>query len=154
MESINILERSKILKLDEPPFVGRFRYLEKLNFPIDSTIRCGILFLMAYWSGTSFRSFSRLKQTLERLDPAGLLEVVIVDVDGCEAYENVPEKIRAIVGGNGETAWIIKGKVIATASCGSHPKAFETYTRYLLDEGLAEANFGNVGRPCGPNDYL
>jgi hypothetical protein len=126
-----------MLKLDESPLAGRVRYLSETDRSVIQTIRCGVLFVMAFWSGTSLRSFTHLKQTLARLDPDGRLEVVVVDTDGCPDLYHVPELLGKMHG-NGEAAWISEGKVVATASCGSHPKAFETYTRHLLGECIAE----------------
>jgi hypothetical protein len=57
---------------------------------------------------------------------------------------NVPDRARVLkldepplagrMAGNGEAAWVSAGRVLCTASLGSHPKAFETYTRHLLGE--------------------
>jgi hypothetical protein len=134
---MEVPERARVLKLDEPPLSGRVRYLSETDRSVIPTIRCGVLFVMAFWSVTSFRSFAHLKQTLARLDLDGLLEVVVVDTDGCPDLCHAPELLGQMHG-NGEAAWISGGKVVATASCGSHPKAFETYTRYLLGECIAE----------------
>ena len=48
-------DRSRILKLDEPPLAGRVRYLAETDRTVISAIRCGILFVIAFWSGTSFQ---------------------------------------------------------------------------------------------------
>lgn len=128
--------RAEILKLNEPPFARRTRYLAEADRSVIQTIRCGILFVMAFWSGTSHRSFAHLKQVLSQNDPAGRLQVTVVDTDGCPDLYETPE-FRDKLHGNGEAAWIINGKVICTAALGSHPKAFETFTRYMLDECLA-----------------
>jgi hypothetical protein len=129
-------DQARVLKLDEPPLTGRIRFLPQADRSVIRTIRCGILFIMAFWSGTSFQSFARLKQVLSRLDPAGRLEVVVVDTDGCPDLYEAPELVGKLHG-NGEIAWVSAGQVVATAACGSHPKAFRTYTRHLLDECVA-----------------
>ena len=135
---MEVPDRERVLKLDEPPFAGRVRFLAEADRSVIATIRCGILFIMAFWSGTSFRSFARLKQVLSELDPGGRLELLVVDTDGCPDLYEVPELVGKMHG-NGEVAWVSAGQVIGTASCGSHPQAFETYTRYLLGECTAES---------------
>jgi hypothetical protein len=142
---MNVPARARVLKLDEPPLAGRVRYLAEADRSVIPTIRCGILFVMAFWSGTSFQSLTRLKQVLSRLDPSGRLEVVVVDTDGCPDLYQVPE-LAGRMAGNGEAAWVNAGRVLCTASCGSHPKAFETYTRHLLGECAAEPAVG-TGAP-------
>lgn len=87
------------------------RYLAEADRSVIQTIRCGILFVMAFWSGASFQSFARLKQVLSRLDSGGRLEVVVVDTDGCPDLYETPE----LVG-----------------------KAFETFTLRILGECAAE----------------
>ena len=140
---MDVPDRARVLKLDEPPLVGRVRYLAEADRSVIQTIRCGILFVMAFWSGTSFQSLARLKKTLAQFDPDGRLEVVVVDTDGCPDLYEVPELV-GMMHGSGETAWVSGGRVVCTASCGSHPKAFDTYTRHLLGECLAE--------PCAAAD--
>lgn len=130
---MDVPDRARILKLDDPPLAGRVRYFAEADQSVLQTIHCGILFIMAFWSGTSFTSFSRLNQALTQVDPGGRLEVVVVDIDGCQAlYEHA--ELRDKMGGNGETAWIREGCIVCTASCGSHERAFEIYTQHLLNE--------------------
>ena len=135
---MDVPDRARVLKLDEPPLAGRVRYLAETDRSVIPTIRCGILFIMAYWSGTSFRSFARLKQVLSRLDPGGRLDVVVVDTDGCPDVYEVPE-LAGKMHGNGDATWVSAGRVVCTAARGSPPKAFETYTRHLLEECMAES---------------
>jgi hypothetical protein len=128
---------ARTLKHNEPPLAGRVRYLAEADRAVIPTVHCGILFVMAFWSGTAYQSFARLKQVLSRLDPGGRLEDVVVDTDGCLNLHEVPE-LAGKLHGNGEAAWISAGRVLCTASCGSHPKAFEIYTRHLLGACAAE----------------
>jgi hypothetical protein len=127
------VDRARELGLDKPPLVGRADFLPTSDRSVIQAIRCGILFVMAFWSGTSYRSLTQLKQALAKLDPKGRLEVVVVDTDGCPDLYDSPELLGKLHG-NGEAAWIIRGRVVATAACGSHPRAFETYTQHLLAE--------------------
>jgi len=54
------------------------------------TIRCGVLFVMAFWSGPSRKAFEELKRVLCEVDPDGCLEFVVIDADGSEALQEVP----------------------------------------------------------------
>lgn len=128
---MEVPDRIRILKLDEPPLVGRVRFQSEADRSVISNIRCGILFVMAFWSVTSFQSFTRLKRALSQLD-ADHLEVVIVDTDGCPDLYEVPE-LAGKLHGNGEAAWVSAGRICTVAS-GSAPQAFETFTRHLLEE--------------------
>lgn len=131
-------ERANQLKLHLPPWAGRVRYESEADRSIISSINRGILFIMAFWSGTSYQSFARLKQALTRIDPEGRLEVVVVDTDGCPDLYEVPELLGKMHG-NGEVAWICGGRIVCTAANGSHPIAFEVYTRHLLFECISSS---------------
>ena len=120
-----------ILKLDEPPFAGRVGFLTETDRSVLEEIQFGILFVMAFWSGTSLQSFARLKKCLSNFDPNSLLEVVVVDTDGCPDLYEVPELLGKMHG-NGEAAWIQEGQIMTIASFGSAPDIFEAFTTQLL----------------------
>lgn len=131
-------KRTKRLKLDEPPFVGRTRFLAEADRNALLAIRSGILFVVAFWSGTSLRSFCRLREALSKFDAEGRLEAVVVDTDGCPDLLQAPELANIVFGGNGETAWVRGGKVLYSAQFNSHPQAFEIFTRQLLEDCAAQ----------------
>jgi hypothetical protein len=111
---------------------GRVRFLAEADRSVIGTIRLGILFVMAFWSGSSRTAFAHLKTVLSEVDPDGRLEVVVVDTDGCpDLYEN-PEFLGKLHG-NGEAAWIDRGRIVAVATGGSAPDAAEVFTRRLLE---------------------
>src|SRR5262245_57564952 len=61
----------------------RARYVgEDKNFAIDN-VECGVVFFMAFWSGPARQGFAELKRVLAEVDPAGHIELVVIDVDGC-----------------------------------------------------------------------
>src|SRR4051812_43845838 len=103
---MEIFDPVRSLNLEEP-IVSRVRYLAEADRSVFQTIHCGVLFVMAFWSGTSRVSWSQLKQVLAKHDPAGKLEVVVVDTDGCPDLYETPEFGETLIGGNGETAWIM-----------------------------------------------
>src|SRR5437868_5443393 len=60
---------------------ARIDYLEEADESIFREISCGVLFVMAFWSGPSWKAFARLKEVLSKLDPEGKLQFVVVNTD-------------------------------------------------------------------------
>jgi hypothetical protein len=109
----------------------RVRFLPSADRSVFSGIRFGVLFVMAWWSGPSRQGFEKLKQVLAALDPAGRLDVVVVDTDGCPDLYQCTE-FAGQLHGWGEVAWVRDGRVVRTSGMGYHPECFEPYTRELL----------------------
>ncbi len=130
-EHDNLHQHAILLKVDQPPLAGRTRYFEVADHRIFKTISCGILFVIAFWSGPSLQAFARFKKVLAELDPTGQLEIVIVNTDGSSDLK-LNEEFTGLQGA-GEAAWVYQGKIIAAATATSSPNAFETFTRHLLD---------------------
>jgi hypothetical protein len=107
------------------------RFMPTADRSVFSTIRLGVLFVMAWWSGPSRQGFFKLKQVLASLDPGGQLEVVVVDTDGCPDLYECPE-FAGQLHGWGEVAWVRDGRVISTSGMGYHPECFDPLTRELL----------------------
>jgi hypothetical protein len=112
---------------------NRTRFYSEADRAVLATIRCGVLFAMAFWSGHARKAFQELKRVLEEADPDGKLELVVVDADGCPDIYDLPEFVGKMHGA-GETAWVREGKVIRTSGLGYHPECFEPNTRLLLEE--------------------
>ncbi len=110
---------------------GRMRFLAEADRSVISSIRLGVLFIMAFWSGPSRQGFAKLKQVLAATDPGGRLEVLVVDTDGCPDLYKAPEFIGQLHGW-GEVAWVRDGRVVCTSGIGYHPECFEPFTRQLL----------------------
>ena len=110
---------------------NRVRFLHTADREVFGSIRLGILFVMAWWSGPSRQGFSELKRVLATLDPDGRLEVVVVDTDGCPDLYECPE-FAGQLHGWGEVAWVRGGRVVRTSGMGYRPECFEPYTRELL----------------------
>ena len=120
-----------------PGLVGRTRLYSQADRAVIGTIRCGVLFVMAFWSGSARLAFGELKRVLEAVDPGGILELVVVDTDGCpDLYES--PAFQGKLAGDGQTAWVRSGQVICTSGCGYHPECFEANTRHLLAQCIAE----------------
>ena len=110
---------------------ARTRFLPTADRSVFGTIRLGVLFIMAWWSGPSRQGFVKLKQVLAALDPGGRLELVVVDTDGCPDLYECPEFVGQLHGW-GEVAWVRGGRVVLTSGMGYHPECFEPHTRELL----------------------
>jgi hypothetical protein len=125
---------SRIENLYLPPSLAdRTRFYSEAAKSIVGTIRCGVLFVMAFWSGTSRLAFAELKRSLEANDPEGRLELILVDADGCPSLYELPEFIGKLHG-HGEAAWVLGGKFVCTSGLGYHPECMEPNTRLLLSQ--------------------
>ena len=74
---------------------------------------------------------AELKRVLAKTDPNGLLELVVVDTDGCLDLYLTPEFLGKMHG-SGETAWIKHGVIVFTSGMGYHRELFEEFTPQLL----------------------
>jgi hypothetical protein len=91
--------------------LDRITYVPNADENTIRNIRRGILFLMAFWSVSSLRAFSKLTEVLARLE-AENLELVVVDVDGSPDLYHIPE-FAGRVHGHGESAWVLDGRIIS-----------------------------------------
>jgi hypothetical protein len=119
-----------------PELAARTRFYAEADRAVIGTIRCGVMFIMAFWSGPARLAFNELKRVLETIDSCGRLELVVIDTDGCQDLYDVPEFAGKLAGA-GETAWVQGGQIVRTSGHGYHPECFETNTRQLLNECLA-----------------
>jgi len=124
---------------------ARTRFYSEADRAVIGTIRCGILFVMAFWSGPARLAFAELKRVLEAVDPSGRLELVVVDTDGCPDLYELPE-FAGNLAGNGEAAWIRCGRVFSNSGRGYQPECFEPSTRRLLIECMASPITANRPR--------
>jgi hypothetical protein len=111
----------------------RTRFYSEADQSILGTIRCGVLFVMGFWSGTSRNAFAELKRVLEANDPNGRIELIVVDTDGCPSLYELPEFVGKLHG-NGEAAWVLEGKIVSRSGFGYHPECMEPNTRLLLSQ--------------------
>jgi hypothetical protein len=112
--------------------IERIRYLPDADEKVIKDISRGILFLMAFWSGPSVKVFAQLTEVVAKLDKKGVLELVVVDVDGSPALYEVPEFLGKVHGA-GETAWVRNGSVLATSGLGLNVECFTPNTKLLLE---------------------
>lgn len=111
--------------------VGRLRFLPVADRSIVGTIQLGVIFVMAFWSGSSRLAFARVKRVLSEVDSEGRLEFVVVDTDGCPDLYEMPPFVGHLHG-NGETAWVKSGQVVNLTTGASPPDSTEAFTRQLL----------------------
>jgi hypothetical protein len=112
----------------------RILYYEEADESLLAEIACGVLFVMAFWSGPSVEAFMKLTEELARLDPEGKLRLVVVDTDG---LPDLPSSLDLLDrrGGYGETAWVKEGSVIrSVVSWRAEPDCFAANTAALLAE--------------------
>ncbi len=109
----------------------QMRYLPTADRSVFGTIRLGVVFVMAWWSGGARQGFAQLKQVLATVDPRDRLELVVVDTDGCPDLYECPE-FAGQLHGWGEVAWVRDGQVVGTSGLGYHPECLESFTRELL----------------------
>ncbi|OAI42235.1 hypothetical protein AYO40_01885 [Planctomycetaceae bacterium SCGC AG-212-D15] len=110
--------------------VERITYLSNADQATLAYIDRGVLFLMAFWSSSSVEAFAKLTDVLARLDSKAL-KVVVADVEGSPELYEIPE-LKDEIYGAGETAWVRKGKIVATSGLGMNTACFEPNTRALL----------------------
>lgn len=123
-----------LAKLSKIP-IERIWYLPDATTSVIAEINCGILFVMAFWSGPSIKAFHLLTEILARRDPHGSLEFVVIDTDGAESFYEYPA-FKDKLSGAGEVAWIRNGVIQCTSGLGYNPDCFEPNTTALLAEWI------------------
>jgi len=111
--------------------IERIRYFPDSETSLIKGIKRGVLFVMAFWSGPSVKAFNQLTDIVNRLDPNGTLEFVVIDTDGAQTFYDHPD-FKGKLHGAGETAWIKDGVIQCTSGLGYNPDCFEPNTKELL----------------------
>ena len=111
--------------------IERIRYHADSDLSVLDDIRCGILFIMAFWSGPSIKAFVKLTDVVKRHDVDGTLELVVIDSDGAKPFYDHPE-FDGKLGGWGEAAWVSYGQIHCTSGLGYNADCFEPNTLDLL----------------------
>jgi hypothetical protein len=123
------------LRID-PSTRRRVRYFALGDRGVIELIDFGILFVTAWWSGTSRCALAHLRPTLDRLDPGCRLDLAIVDTDGAPDLHETPG-LAGTLHGHGETAWVDSGRIVRTSGIGFNPACFAPYTLELLSRRKA-----------------
>ena len=94
------------------------------------TIACGVIFVHAFWAGSSFQSLAKFCKSIARVDKEHRLLFVVCDID------SIPECDPSLYqgdfsGGNGDVFWISNGRVAARHTA-SRSCDFDTANRSLI----------------------
>ena len=94
------------------------------------TIACGVIFVHAFWAGSSVQSLAEFCKSIARVDTQRLLLFVVCDIDSI--LERDPSLYQSDgSGGNGDVFWISNGRVVARHTA-SRSCDFDTANRSLL----------------------
>ncbi len=111
---------------------GRVSFDADLSSTTVADISCGIIFIHAFWAGTSVAALKRICDTLIRVDPDGRLSMVVCDIDEIEPL--IGDLYNGdTTSGNGDIVWIHSGTVRARHNT-SRDCDFDTTTKSLLSE--------------------
>jgi uncharacterized protein (TIGR02996 family) len=107
----------------------RVRFYPETDPSVICRINCGILFLTSF-GGPWLSAFHDLGEILETVDPKARLELVVVDIDGCSNWHQIPE-FRNISGWG--IAWVMDGQIVR-AVLERPQEGFESLTWMLLQQ--------------------
>ena len=91
---------------------------------------CGVIFVHAFWAGTSVRALSDFCSSLLRIDTIRRIQFVVCDIDEIPScWPTLYAEDRS--GGNGDAFWVCGGRVVARHTA-SRTCDFDTANRSLL----------------------
>jgi hypothetical protein len=105
-------------------------------------IKCGVIFVHAFWAGSSGKTLAALCESISRIDSNNRLRFIVCDID------EIPPLDPALYGGdssggNGDVFWISNGRVIgrhtASRSCD-----FDTANQSLLERCSASKGIADT----------
>ncbi len=128
---MNVTQRKQLLAQFSAMPITRMRYFPAAEAALVDQMGTGILFVIAWWSGRAIENFRELTMIVGILDPECQLEFVVVDADGADKLQTIPEFYGRLHGW-GEAAWIHKGQIVAGSGVESTSSCFEPNTRTLL----------------------
>jgi hypothetical protein len=104
MDEMKVVKKYSNLPIEE------ITYLETIDDKFIESIRKGIVFIVAFWSGPSLVALSILTTLFNQLDFKEV-DLYVVNIDGltCEFIE---KHWGNVVNGWGETFWIKNGAVV------------------------------------------
>ena len=120
------------LKLRFDPIRDQLRFYRQADGKLIREIRCGLIYIMAFWSAYAFKALPMLVKAIQDYDPKGKLQVCIVDNDGIQEWDRIPQ-IRGLDGGWGELIAVYDGKVVGTSGFGFQPESYGSVVRALLE---------------------
>ncbi len=110
---------------------GRVNFDPELSCYRGPSIACGVIFVHAFWAGSSVKTLQRFCTSLMRVDTDRRLRFVLCDIDSFA--EPVPWLYEGdSSGGNGDLFWIHNGLVVARHTA-NRTCDFDTTNRNLLE---------------------
>ena len=95
------------------------------------SIACGVIFVHAFWAGSSVKTLKSFCDSLVRVDTERRLRFVVCDIDSFA--EPVPWLYQGdSSGGNGDLFWIHNGLIVARLTA-NRSCDFDTTNRSLLE---------------------
>jgi hypothetical protein len=94
------------------------------------TIDCGVIFVHAFWAGSSVRALADFCKSIVRIDTDRRLRCVVCDIDDIPARDPILYR-GDISGGNGDVFWISNGQVVARHTA-SRSCDFDTANQSLI----------------------
>ncbi|WP_395734649.1 hypothetical protein [Prosthecobacter sp.] len=85
----------------------------------DFRMDCGVLFLMAFWSGPAVLGFKRICESLNTFDLPNGFVFRVLDWDGATPFLERLSQYNLVIGGNAEALWFRKGEIIAATYLGT-----------------------------------
>lgn len=133
MSSADGLDRLAILKKYAPDVAGRIELIDNYESSVLDEIGTGVLFVMAFWSGSSVLSFQELGRVLHEEDPENRIRLFVLDIDDIDQSIVQQSPFNDVaMGGNGESFWISKGEIVADSGVGQHFDCIRPGARRLL----------------------
>lgn len=94
------------------------------------TIDCGVVFVHAFWAGSSVRSLADFCKSIVCIDADSRLRFIVCDIDDIPSCDPVLYR-GDTSGGNGDVFWISNGRVVARHTA-SRSCDFDTANRSLI----------------------
>jgi hypothetical protein len=118
-----------------PSAAERVAFDASLSSHPPEQIRCGIVFIHAFWAAQSHLALKSIGGTLARIDPDCRLEFIVCDIDDIQQIPDWQDRLYGGdgTGGNGDVLWIANGVVKARHNS-SRQCDFDMTTRSLLLE--------------------
>ena len=128
-------DREASVKRTCPSAADRLLFDADLSLHPVEDIRCGIIFVHAFWAGQSILTLRKLGESLNRVDPAHRVELIVCDIDEIQQLPDWQARFYGddTTGGGGDASWIANGVVRARHNA-SRQCDFDTTTRSLLLE--------------------
>ncbi len=100
---------SKLVPADSQ-LADRLTYYPTADPAVFAAVGRGLVFMMAWWSGSARLAWRDVREAVAAADPAGRLRVAVLDIDGLTGFDGHAPGLP--VCGAGETAWAWDGRPV------------------------------------------